>query len=287
MENTGDSLKVYARDNRGIGADALRQALAATLSGRKDRLTRVLLIPPDYTRCHSGAGQITALYYQILKDVCPVDIMPALGTHDPMTEQESLAFFGPQVPFSALIAHNWRTDVVKLGEVPGSFVREVSEGLMSEPIDVEINKNLLNPEYDLIISIGQVVPHEVVGMANYSKNIFVGCGGSRMINRTHMLGAFYGMDRIMGHDHSPVRKVFDYAEEHFLARLPVMYVLTVTTASQGQVAIHGLFAGRGRSLFEAAVKLSQEKNLTFLESRWIKSLSILMNGSSKAPGSAT
>src|SRR5690606_15553534 len=75
----------------------------------------------------------------------------------------------------------------------------------------------------------------------------------------------YGLDRIMGRDVTPVRKVFDYAEAHFIQDLPLRYVLTVTTAVQGQVAIHGLFAGRSRSLFEAAVKMSQEKNLNFLD----------------------
>jgi nickel-dependent lactate racemase len=144
-------------------------------------------------------------------------------------------------------------------------VNEVSEGLISDPIDVEVNNHILNKSYDLIISIGQVVPHEVVGMANYSKNIFVGCGGSNMINQSHMLGAFYGLERIMGRDFSPVRKVFDYAEENFINDVPLMYVLTVTTQVGGKVILHGLFIGRNRKLFEEAVKLSQEKNLIYVE----------------------
>lgn len=258
------SIEQYARDARGISDTELRQALKASLED-KGRLSRVLLIPPDITRLHSGAGKITALYYDLLKGGCNVDILPALGSHEAMNSDEFRSFFGPDVPFSAMISHNWRTDVVKLGEVPGDFVRSVSEGLMTDPIDVEINKHLLDPSYDLIISIGQVVPHEVVGMANYSKNLFVGCGGNRMINSSHMLGAFYGMDRIMGRDNTPVRKVFDYAETHFIKDLPLMYVLTVTTAEHNKVSIHGLFIGRDRALFAAAVKLSQEKNLIFLD----------------------
>ena len=258
------SIIATARDEQGLSDQELRQVLQQTLASDKP-LKRVLLIPPDYTRLHSGAGRITALYYQMLKDSCTVDILPALGTHEPMSREECQAFFGPDVPFEALLVHNWRTDVVKLGEVPAEFIRDVSEGLMSDPIDVEINKRLLDPSYDLILSIGQVVPHEVVGMANYSKNIFVGCGGSRMINSSHMLGAFYGRDRIMGRDVTPVLKVFDSSDSHFTQYLPLLYVLTVTTAVQGQVAIHGLFAGRSRSLFEAAVKMSQEKNLNFLD----------------------
>lgn len=86
-----------------------------------------------------------------------------------------------------------------------------------------------------------------------------------MINVSHMVGAFYGMERIMGRDHSPVRKIFDYAEEKFLADIPLIYVLTVTTAMGGNVTIHGLFIGRNRKLFEQAVALSQQKNLTFLD----------------------
>lgn len=214
---------------------------------------------------YSCAGKITAMYYDMLKKSCEVDILPALGTHDPMTKEECLAFFGADVPFERVIVHNWRRDVVKLGEVPGEFVKEVSEGLVDTPIDVEVNRRLLDPSYDLIISVGQVVPHEVVGMANYSKNIFVGVGGSSMINGSHMLGAFYGMERVMGRDHSPVRKVFDYAEERFLSELPILYVLTVTTNRGDDVTLHGLFAGRSRDVFELAVEQSREKNLTYVD----------------------
>jgi nickel-dependent lactate racemase len=245
----------------GISDRDLRNALAQSISAQH----KVLLIPPDITRMHSGAGKITAFYYEMLKDFCQVDVMPALGTHEPMTPAEIREFFLGVVPQEAVIVHNWRTDVVKLGQVPGEYVKEVSEGLVSDPIDVEVNKRILDPSYDRIISIGQVVPHEVVGMANYSKNIFVGCGGSSMINQSHMLGAFYGLERIMGRDHSPVRKVLDYAQEHFLKDIPLMYVMTVTTQREGIVDIHGLFAGNNRRLFEEAVALSQQKNIIYVE----------------------
>ena len=246
-----------------ISDSELKEALLGALEGRQ--LNKVLLLPPDYTRLYSGAGKITAVYYEALKDICEVDIMPALGTHEPMTREEFTAFFGSGVPFERMIVHNWRTDVVKLGEVPADFVSEVSDGLVNTKIDVEVNRRIVDPSYDLIISIGQVVPHEVVGMANYSKNIFVGCGGSNMINSSHMLGAFYGMERIMGKDHSPVRKVFDYAQEHFLTDMPLLYVLTVTTNKGDDTFIHGLFIGEHRDVFEQAVKLSQDINLTYVD----------------------
>lgn len=260
-----NEISLISSDSSGINDQELMSALISSLNLDSVKYNKILLVPPDLTRMHSGAGKITALYYGILKDISHVDIMPALGTHDPMTAEECRIFFGDCVPYSCIIHHNWRTDIVKLGEVPGEFVSSVSENLISDPIDVEVNSRLMDRSYDLILSIGQVVPHEVVGMANYSKNIFVGCGGSSMINSSHMLGAFYGMERIMGRDHSPVRKVFDYAEEKYLKDLPLKYVLTVTTHTEGKVNIHGLYAGRDRKLFEQAVLLSQEKNLTFVQ----------------------
>ena len=229
-------------------------------------LKKVLILPPDYTRMYSGAGKITNMYYNLLKDNCIVDIMPALGTHRPVTKEESEIFFGKDIPYEKLIVHNWRNDVVKIGEVPSAFVKSVSEGLVDTKIDVEINKRLLDKSYDLVISIGQVVPHEVVGMANYSKNIFVGCGGSSMINSSHMLGAFYGLERIMGRDFSPVRKVFDYAEENFIKDIPLMYVLTVTTTNEkDESLIHGIYIGRSRELFQMSVGKSQKMNMTKLQ----------------------
>lgn len=229
-------------------------------------LKKILILPPDYTRMYSGAGKITNMYYNLLKDNCIVDIMPALGTHRPVTKEESEIFFGKDIPYEKLIVHNWRNDVVKIGEVPREFVKSVSEGLVDTKIDVEINKRLLDKSYDLIISIGQVVPHEVVGMANYSKNIFVGCGGSSMINSSHMLGAFYGLERIMGRDFSPVRKVFDYAEENFIKDIPLMYVLTVTTTNEkDETLIHGIYIGRSRELFQMSVGKSQKMNMTKLQ----------------------
>ncbi len=248
---------------KGLSAAELRDALAKSIEGKA--LRKVLLIPPDYTRMYSGAGDITRIYYELLKDTCEIDILPALGTHVPMTQEEWVAFFGPDVPFDRMIVHNWKTDVVKIGEVPGEFVASVSEGLVRDKIDVEVNRRVLDPSYDLIISIGQVVPHEVVGMANYSKNIFVGCGGNSMINSSHMLGAFYGMERIMGKDFSPVRKVFDYAQENFLSDIPLLFVLTVTTNVGDDVSIHGLYIGSERSYFEKAVAKSQNTNFTYVE----------------------
>ena len=254
---------LYASRPGGITDEELRRALEDAFSDCRASLKKVLLLVPDYTRFHSDGGKIANMVYHMLKDTCQVDLLEAVGTHFAMSEEQLDSMYG-DIPHERFIVHNWRTGVVKIGQVPADFVAEVSGGVYSEPIDVEVSKCFYDG-YDLILSIGQVVPHEVVGMANHTKNIFVGCGGSSMIASSHILGAFYGMEKMMGRDHSPVRKVFDYAAEHFLTDLPICYALTVTTAPGGVINLHGLFIGPERSYFEKAVALAQEKNLTFVD----------------------
>ena len=264
-----NSFSLVSPRAEGLDDSQIRTALEQSMLDVRLKLKKVLILPPDFTRFHSNAGRITWHLYDMLKNYCQVDIMPALGTHVPVTESEWKAMFG-DIPFEKMIVHNWRTDVKKVGTVPGEYVSEISDGLVTDPIDVEVNARLLDPSYDLILSVGQVVPHEVVGMANRNKNIFVGCGGSSMINSSHMLGAFYGLERIMGKDHTPVRKVFDYAEEHFLSEIPLCYILTVTDAPGGKIRTHGLFIGRERKYFEEAVALAQKTNLTFVDKTFKK-----------------
>lgn len=169
------------------------------------------------------------------------------------------------IPFDRFVPHNWRTDIMKIGEVPADYLAKITDGLWNDSIDVEINRRVMDPAYDLILSIGQVVPHEVIGMANHSKNLFVGVGGADMINKSHMVGAVYGMERMMGKDHTPVRKIFDFALAQYLSNRPVLFLLTVTTAPGGNTQVHGLFAGRDRDALEAAVALAQQKNIDFVE----------------------
>ena len=269
---------VYAADERGIPEDVLREALEDALSGVRGRLRRVLLLPPDFPRLHSGGGRIANLLYHLLEGGCEVDVMPALGTHAPMTEAECERMYG-DIPFDRIFAHNWRTDVVKIGEIPADFVLEASGGLYGEAIDVEVNKRLLSG-YDLILSIGQVIPHEVAGLANHLKNIFVGCGGARMINATHIVSAFYGVERVMGRDHTPARSLFDYAGR-FLRGLPIAYILTVADAPGGQVRLHGFFTGESRECFEKAAALALEKNMTYVDSPLKKVVAFLDEGEFK------
>ena len=253
-------------EENGISRESLESALEELLS-QYSGLKKVLIIPPDYTRCYSYAGIITQILCAKLKGV-HVDVMPALGTHMPMSEEEIRLFFGDAVAPEKIIVHRWQTDTIKLGYVPADFCAEISGGLFPEQIDVEVNHRLFDGGYDLILSPGQVVSHEVVGMANYSKNIFVGTGGREMINKSHMLSAICGLEKALGVRDTPARKAYDYAQEHFIdGKIPLVYIQTVTTTEGEDVTLRGLFIGQSRKPFEMAAELSQKLNIFHLNRR--------------------
>jgi len=241
----------------------IREGLFRALD-KAGRRNRVLAIPPDITRFYSRAGLITRFVHEYYGEKL-TDILPAIGTHEPMTEPEIHRMF-PDVPVSLFRVHDWRNDVVTVGEVPGSFLKEVSEGMVSYSWPAQLNTMIVKGGHDLIVSVGQVVPHEVAGMANYNKNIFVGTGGPEGINKSHFLGAAYGLERIMGRADTPVRKVLNYASGHFTSDLPLLYVLTVVGRDRsGRLVVRGLFIGDDAQCFLRASELSLEVNFVMLD----------------------
>lgn len=250
-------------ENIVLSNDEIKSALFSAFE-KLGRRNKVLAIPPDYTRYHSAAGQLTTLTYEYYKDRL-TDVLPALGTHYPMTENEIDKMF-KGVPHNKFRVHNWKKDLTTLGEVPSDFVEEVSEGVLKFSWKAQVNKLLTDGGHDLILSLGQVVPHEVVGMANYNKNIFVGTGGTEGINKSHYLGAVYGIERIMGRADTPVRRVLNYASENFAKDLPVVYVLTVIGRdASGKLVMRGLYIGDDYECFEKASKLSLKINFEMFD----------------------
>jgi nickel-dependent lactate racemase len=226
---------------------------------------RVLAVPPDFTRFHSQSGVLTEMAWEFYGDKL-VDVLPALGTHTPMPDHQIATMFG-KTPRELFRIHNWRDDIVTLGEIPSEFMQEVSEGKLDYTWPAQVNKLLRDGGHDLILSIGQVVPHEVVGMANGSKNIFIGTGGVMGIHRSHFLGAVYGMERMMGRADTPVRRVLDYASEHFGDQLPqIVYVQTVVNKNdKGDLVVRGLYIGDGKEPFERAAELSLKCNFLMMD----------------------
>ena len=246
-----------------ISGNKLKEALYSALEKIGER-KKVLAIPPDISRYHSMAGKLTGLVYNYYKDKL-TDVLPAIGTHKPMTENELNEMY-PDVPKSLFRIHKWKDDLITLGEVPSEFINKVSEGKLNFPWPAQTNKLLVDGGYDLILSIGQVVPHEVIGMANYNKNIFVGAGGKGSIHKSHYLGAVYGMERIMGRADTPVRKVLNYASENFAQDLPIIYVLTVVGKDEkDNIVLKGLYVGDDYECFDKAAKLSLKVNFEMLK----------------------
>lgn len=246
-----------------LSGEDLRQGLMTALARLEPR-HKVLAIPPDFTRFHSRAGELTRFVWEYYGDRLS-DVLPAIGTHFPMTTHEITRMFG-DVPEALFRVHDWRNGLATLGEAPAEFIRELSEGLVDYPWSAQVDKLLVEGGHDLILSIGQVVPHEVIGMANYNKNIFIGAGGADSINKSHYLGAVYGMERIMGRADNPVRAVLDYASRNFASHLPIVYVLTVIGRNaEGSLVARGLFVGDDRECFEKAAELSLEVNFEMLD----------------------
>ena len=246
-----------------LSADDLKNGLFAAFD-KMGAKQKVLAIPPDYTRLPSRAGELTEFAWEYFGERL-TDVLPALGTHTPMTMEQISHMFG-KMPTELIRDHDWRNDVVTLGTVPAEFVKEVSEGAVDYSWPAQVNKILVEGNYDLILSIGQVVPHEVVGMANYNKNIFVGTGGAEGINKSHYIGAAYGMERMMGRADTPVRKIFNYASENFSNHMPIVYVQTVVGLNNdGKLQKYGLFIGDDFEVFDKAAKLSLEVNFEMVD----------------------
>lgn len=249
--------------DREIGPAELEGLLGEALA-KLGSPQRVLAVPPDMTRYHSQAGFLTQAVWRYYGDRLK-HVLPALGTHAPMRAEQIAHMFG-DVPADRFLVHNWRTDVETLGEVPAEFIEAQSEGKLHYPWPAQVNKHLVRGNWDLVFSIGQVVPHEVIGMANFNKNILVGTGGREGINRSHYLGAVYGMERIMGKAQNPVRAVLNYASDRYLRDLPIVYVQTVVGRKQdGGLAVRGLFIGDDQECFLRAAELSKQVNFELVE----------------------
>jgi nickel-dependent lactate racemase len=246
-----------------LGREDLRRALVGVLEQLGPR-ERVLALPPDFTRANSMAGLLTTIAYEYYQRRL-VDVMPALGTHAPMTDWQLERMF-PGLPKNLIREHDWRRDVVTIGTVPADYVCQATEGTWNKPWPAQLNRLVWEGGHDLILSFGQVVPHEVIGMANYNKNLFVGTGGSQGINESHFIGAVYGMERMMGRADTPLRRILNYAQDNFCRRLPLLFALTVIgPRDDGSLAVRGLYIGSDVECFEEAARLSVQVNFTLLD----------------------
>jgi len=250
-----------------IGEGEKRELMARLVekAGREGELRRVLLLPPDFTRYHSGVGQLTEMLYQLLPAKTQIDIIPTLGQHQPMTGNEIHTMYG-SIPPDRFYVHNWRTDCARLGTIDREFVRDASEGRADFSIPIELNRRMTEGNYDLIVSLGHVVPHEVLGFANYNKNIYIGIGGKDTLNLSHFLSASYGIEQNLGRIIPPLRRVYNEADRRFLKDYPIVYVLVVTEQTDnGDIVTSGLYVGKEEDTYLRAAELSRRLNVTILD----------------------
>ena len=229
------------------------------------RPKRVLLLPPDITRAHSGVGRMTEMLYDRLSGEADVHVIPTLGQHVPHTPEENRRMFGA-IPNERIHAHDWRDGCVHLGEVSADFVRQACGGVADWPIPVLLNRMLMTEPWDLVINIGHVVPHEVLGFANHNKNYFIGLGGKDTICAAHMLAATCGIENNLGCLVTPTRACFNKAEDDLLGGLPDLYVQVVLARDEQDELVHtGVFVGDDLETYLAAARQSREQNITVFE----------------------
>src|SRR5438105_4169388 len=226
---------------------------------------RVLLLPPDLTRAHSGAGVITQMLYKLLPASCDTRVIPTLGQHKPHTPEENRWMFG-DIPNDRIHVHDWRNGVTHIGAVPASVVKEKTAGKVDWEIPIDLNTMLMKEKWDLIINIGHVVPHEVLGFSNHNKNYFIGLGGKASLCAIHMASATWGIENNLGNLITPTRACFNWAEEKFLGHLPDCYLqIVLNRDSSNKLATSGIYVGDDLETYLAAARASKRQTITIFE----------------------
>ena len=260
--------------NKVIDSTRISELIDSMLS-KLGKLDRVIILSPDYTRYDSYAGEITCMLFDKLRDRSYIRILPTTGTHTPMTDSQIVAMY-PSIPKEVIGKHDWRNDVLRVGTIPPDLTKELTDGLVDWPVHCDINRSLIEGKWDQIISVGQLVPHELIGIANHNKNILVGLGGKDIIGKTHMIGALYGTEKIMGQISSPVRDVLNYMSKHFIQHLPISYIMTVRGMDNiNRTVTRGIFAGNDEECYLQGAKLCQQVNIFILDKAYRKVIAYL------------
>jgi len=260
----------FSREADAISRPEVEQLCRQLLDEAKRRLNikefkRVLLLPPDLTRAHSGAGWITETLYKALPATCDTHVIPTLGQHVPHTPKENAWMFG-SIPNERIHAHDWRGGCTRVGVIPASIVKEKTGGVADWEIPVDLNTMLMNEKWDLIINVGHVVPHEVLGFANHNKNYFIGLGGKDTICAAHMASATYGIENNLGKLITPTRAIFNWAEDKFLGHLPDVYLQVVMQRDPQNKLVHsGVYVGDDLETYLAAARRSKAQNITVFD----------------------
>jgi nickel-dependent lactate racemase len=251
-----------------LSEEQITEAVARFVAECKERICaepkRILLLPPDLTRAHSRAGYLTELIYKAFPDA-DIQVIPTLGQHVPHTPEENRWMFG-DIPNERIHAHDWRNGCTAVGTIPASLVKETTDGAADWEIPVALNSMLMEEPWDLILNIGHVVPHEVLGFANHNKNYFIGVGGKDTICASHIAAAVYGIENNLGCLVTPLRACYNWAEDNMLAKLPDAYLqIVMQRDAENKLVISGLYAGDDLDTYLQAARRSREQNITVFD----------------------
>ena len=246
-----------------LSAETISSIVAQGCPATELRGKRVLLIVPDATRSCPLGTVFKEVHRQLAGEVAALDVMIALGTHPPMSEEaicarleltpEQRATSYSKVRF---LNHEWDNPSAlrQIGVLTAADTNELSGGLFSMEVPVTINARLF--DYDELLIIGPVFPHEVVGFSGGNKYLFPGVAGPEILNFFHWLGAVVTNPMIIGHKWTPVRKVVDRAGA--LLSIPKRCLCMVV--DKGGLA--GLFAGSPEQAWDEASELSRKLHIT-------------------------
>ena len=263
-----------------LDAARLEALMEAALDEARRRISaapkRVLLLPPDITRKESGSGRLTEILYSRLAAAdAEVHVMPTLGQHVPHTPEENRQMFG-SIPEERIHAHDWKNACAEVGEIEAELVEHVSKGAANWPIPIGLNRMIMEEPWDLVINIGHVVPHEVLGFANHNKNYFIGVGSKATICASHMMAASCGIENNLGTLTTPTRQVFNEAEDRYLAKLPDFYVQLVLKWNEaGKLVTTGLHIGDDVETYLAAARQARDENIAVLDEPLAKVVAVM------------
>lgn len=259
----------YSLEQPAIDEATIKELAVRVLDEARTRLgsplKRVLLLPPDLTRAHSGAGKVTEWIFNALPAGCDAHVIPTLGQHVPHTPEENRWMFG-SIPEERIHAHDWRNGVTPVGVIPADRVSESTGGRADWEIPVHLNSTLIDQPWDLIVNIGHVVPHEVLGFANHNKNYFIGLGGKETICASHIAAACYGIENNLGNLITPLRACYNWAQEQFLSRLPdVFFQIVMRRDEANRLVTSGIYVGDDLETYLSAARTSREQNITVFD----------------------
>jgi nickel-dependent lactate racemase len=247
-----------------VSPTQVAEVIAQACPAKDYRGKKVLVIVPDGTRTAPVGLLFKTLFSQIGEITTAFDILIALGTHQPMSEAAicdrlEISMEDHQSVYRKVrfFNHAWDNpeQLQRIGTISAKSIEELTGGLFSRDVPVEVNKLLFN--YDQIIIIGPVFPHEVVGFSGGNKYLFPGVGGPEILNFFHWLGAVVTNPMIIGNKWTAVRKVVDRAGQ----MVPVPKVCFCMVVEKGELA--GVFAGTPESAWDKASDLSRDLHICY------------------------